>query len=287
MKRITINETVKQDLIEKFTNYINSAKLSDNRINFSANIFENTLPAEIKRPTVYINSEAYLKMMLYVRDTSTEIAWHGTVERDISRNLYYIKNVFLYPQKVSGATVDTDQDKYNEWREDLDDDTYNQLRFQGHSHVNFGVIPSGTDLAYYDDILQVLPKNDYYIFMILNKSGDITLLIYDLATNIIYETQDIDMKIITEDSNDLINDITETKKELCKYPYQTTTTHISPKKMFNLDDDEYNYLMLRDVPPTSKTEDVNDIIDDINRKFKNPKLSAGKNKKIKVKGVKK
>ena len=286
MKRIKIDQNTKDLLLAKFTQFLNTSKFSENRVNFPVDLNTLGLPENTKRPTVYIDAEAYLKILLYVRNTSTEIAWHGTVERSLEDNIYYIKNVFLYPQKIAAATVQTDQDKYQNWLTDLDDDTYNKLRFQGHSHVNFGVTPSGTDLSYYDSMLQVLPNSDYYTFMIINKSGNMTFLIYDLAANMIYETQDIDFKIISNGSNDLIKDIENEKEINCEKPYSLTTHHISGAKQFNYDDyDEFGYYG-GSTYPEKKSEDINDIIDDINVKFKNPKLSAGKNKKVKVKGVK-
>lgn len=284
MKRIKIDENTKTLLLNKFTQFLNTNKFSDTKVNFPIDLNTMSLPENISKPTVYINEEAYLKILLYVRDTTTEIAWHGTVERDLTNNLYYIKNVFLYPQKITAATVQTDQDKYQEWLTNLDDDTYNKLRFQGHSHVNFGISPSGTDLSYYDSMLQVLPNNDYYIFMIINKTGAMTLLIYDLATNLIYETEDIDFKIISDNTTDISEAIAIEKQNYCETP-----VYNSPK-VFNYNDlncgnTDYDYYG-GNCYPTKKYDDVNEIIDDINSKFKNPTLSAGKNKKIKIKGAK-
>ena len=241
MQPIKINDTIKQKLISEFTNYINTAKITQNSICFNTTIPEMLDKTQIKRPTIYISTLAYTKMMLYVRDTDTEIAWHGTVERNAEKNYFFIKDVFLYPQKLTSVTVQTDQDKYNNWLEQLDDDTYNTLRFQGHSHVSMGTAPSGTDLQYYNSMLQVLPKNDYYIFAILNKQGDHTFLIYDLATNIIYNTEDIDIKIISQQTKDLINDVNKDKLNYCEKPttYPTYPTYPNwANKSFLLDDDD-------------------------------------------------
>ena len=232
MKQIIIDEKTKNELMEKFKNYLNSTKFTESNVNFNAEMPKPTA----ERPTVFINPTAYLKMMLYVRDTSTEIAWHGVVEKNKEKNMYYIKDVFLYPQKLAAATVQTDQEKYNKWLEELDDDTYNALRFQGHSHVNFGVTPSGTDMNYYEDILNVLPKNDYYIFMILNKAGDMTLLIYDLEKNTIFETADIDVKIITPKTQNLVKEIKEQKEEFCETPtynYSYGSSNLTYKDFMN------------------------------------------------------
>lgn len=221
MRYINIDDITKTDLITKFTNYINTARFTKATIDFTARLDQN-LPKDIKKPTVYINDTAYLKMMLYVRDTDTEIAWHGTVIRNLEENYYYIEDVFLYPQKVTGTTVQTDQDKYNAWMENLEDNIYNNLRFQGHSHVNMGTTPSGTDLTYYNDILQVLPKTDFYIFAIMNKSGSLNMFVYDLAQNIIFDKEDLNIKIVTPDTSCLLEDINDEKEDYChKHTYVT------------------------------------------------------------------
>lgn len=284
MKRITLDDSIKEELLLKFKQHLNTLRLSDSQIQFRANIYDTLTPQT--KPTVYIDPEAYLKIMLYVRDTSTEIAWHGTVERYLETNTYYIKDVFLYPQKVTGATVQTDQAQYNQWLENLDDDTYNQLRFQGHSHVNFGTSPSGTDLQYYNDILQVLPRNDYYIFMIINKSGDLTLFIYDLATNLIYETNDIDIKITTRTSTDLLKEIKQAKQENCTN-YTSITQSDAYKAYNNIITDRSSTIdELYGYGEESTLTDK--IFEELDYKWKNPKLNAPKQKtkKVKTKGGK-
>lgn len=301
MKHIKINDTVKSTLIENFKKYLNNAKLTESNLNYTADIDNTVDKTKYPRAQLYISAIAYLKMMLYVRDTSTEIAWHGTVKRH-GKNIFQITDVMLYPQTVTGATVNTDQDKYNEWIQDLDDDTHCSMRFQGHSHVNFGVTPSGTDMSFYNDILQVLPNDDYYIFMIMNKSGNTTFLIYDLAENIIYENPDIDYSIINDTTPDTFNlkkgfteildEINNQKEEYCKAPVYNPPTYSqhynyggniyhkeltqnkpniivprTPHISFNDDDDDYT--------------GVNSLLDDIDKKFKNATLKSKKRSKSK------
>lgn len=277
-----MDETFKQDMIAKFTDYINKTKFTDNRISFTADIHTTIDTETIKRPTVYISTMAYLKMLLYVRDTDVEIAWHGTVERNQEQNWYHIKDVFLYPQIIRAATVDTDQEKYQNWLQNIeDDDVFNNIRFQGHSHVNMSTSPSGTDLNMYNNFLQVLPNNDYYIFMIMNKLGSITCFIYDLAKNLIYETADINIKVLAPKTHDLIKDITTEKDTYCEKPAPFTYGKITGY-------DWEKYYANRDLPNYEKTNDVNDLLDEIESKYRNPRVSIirGKNK-TKLKGVKK
>lgn len=277
MKKINMDDSFRQDLITKFTDYVNKTKFTSNIINFSATIDNEVKLRDNETPTVYISASAYLKMMLYVRDTDIEIAWHGVVERNKEQNWYHIKDVFLYPQIIRATTVDTDQEKYQEWLQSIEDDeVFNNIRFQGHSHVNMSTYPSGTDTNMYDNFLQVLPKNDYYIFMIMNKRGEITCLIYDLAKNAIYETADINIRILAPKTQDLIGDIAKEKEKYCEKPvygsYGTTRSKYS-----YLDDIE-EYYSTRDLPKQRK--DVNDIIESIDNKYKNTKLALKK----KIKG---
>lgn len=219
MNEIYLNEETKQAILNKI-----KAKLDAQHTNGDISIYENldTIPEGTARPRLYITPVAYCKIMMYIRDTSTEIAWHGTVSRNAEDNSYCIKDVFLYPQELSAATVVSDDEKYPTWLETLDDETYNTMRFQGHSHVNFSANPSVTDLDFYRTILGMLPENDYYIFMIMNKSGDMTLIIYDLQQNKVYNKADIDL-IIGEDGAQVgINHIITNQKELyCKTPAYT------------------------------------------------------------------
>lgn len=267
MKPIKLSETIKEKLIAEFTKSINNMKLSNDTLQFTAKI-NSALPKNITKPSVYFTAEAYLKMMLYVRDTSTEIAWHGTVEHDKENNTFCITDVFLYPQKLTAATVETDQAKYNNWIINLDDDTHNTLRFQGHSHVNFAANPSGTDLSFYNDILQVLQDDEYYIFMILNKSGDFSLFIYDLSTNIIYEKEDIDIYILTENTTDLLNDIKISKTENCEVPRISSTS---------FDYSKYSTSHLRNTTDYDDlSSDTDSIFETIDKRWRNATLKTNK-----------
>ena len=267
MKAIKISETDKIDLIEQFKDYLDKARTTDGQITFRKNLVHTADKQD--RANIYISATAYLKMMLYVRDTSTEIAWHGTVTRYTDKNTYLIKDVFLYPQTLSGATVTTDQKEYNDWIEKLDDDTLNIMRFQGHSHVNFSTSPSGTDLNFYNDILQTLQKDDYYIFMILNKVGEMTFLIYDLEKNLIYENADIDVFIIENKNNtDLIGTIKESKTKYCKTHTYTHTDY----KPYDYFDRYYDSFLGKDKLDTFP------LSEPINSKYKNKTIKKGKTK---------
>lgn len=269
MKPIVLSEELKAQALINFKKQLDSARLQDSQINFTLNLSEvNVTPTQ--KPTLIFSERAYLKILLYVRDTSTEIAWHGTVRKDAKTSAYYIDDVFLYPQTVTGATVQTDQAQYNKWCENLDDDTYNSLRFQGHSHVNFAPTPSATDLTYYNDMLQILPKNEFYIFMIINKSGVATFLIYDLAINTIFETKDINIKV----AEGIHQQIEDEKKECCKTVSYSAGLYPSFER--------YNISSTQDYPKSYTN--VDKIFEEMDQKYKNVTLTASTKKK---KGAKK
>ena len=125
---------------------------------------------------------------------SSEIAWHGTVQK-IADDKYMVLDILVYPQKVTAMTVESDEAHYATWLNELPDDVFNSIRLQGHSHVNMGVTPSGTD----DDFYETLDEHvkDFYIYVIMNKRNEIYTEIHDVANNLVYETTDINVTYLT------------------------------------------------------------------------------------------
>lgn len=178
-----------------------------------------TLPQPTTKQYLYITATAYLQMLQLVLKSSKEIAWHSTVVRN-SENSYTITKCLLYPQTVTGATVSTDQTKYNEWLQNLDDDTFNSLKCQAHSHVNMGVTPSAVDTAFYEDLVASLPDQSYYIFLVMNKSQDIYPLIYDKVSNMLYTKEDVEIIVLDDDNEHLLSDIdTAIAENVSEYKY--------------------------------------------------------------------
>lgn len=134
-------------------------------------------------PQIIFSRKAYLKMEKIIDMVSKECAWHGCVTRE--GNTYRIEDIEIYPQTVTGATVEADEVKYPLWVIQHTDEQINSMRFQGHSHVNMGVSPSGTDLKFYDDLTKQV--KDFYIFIIQNKKGEYNLRLVDKENNLLYE----------------------------------------------------------------------------------------------------
>lgn len=167
---------------------------------------------------LYFTPMAWIKMTALVSEFSTEVQWHGLVRR-LSECEFEIYDILVPPHTVTAATVTSDQEKYSNWINGLDDETFNALRFHGHSHVNMPVSPSVTDTDYRKDVITQLPKPDenndtFYIFLIINKSHDWSAEIYDLTYNALYSTtaKEIDMMVMLDDGDTVDNFVLEAKK---------------------------------------------------------------------------
>lgn len=137
----------------------------------------------------FIN-DAYSKMMALVDHFDTEVGWCGTVER-VSSNKFRITDIVVYPQEVTGGTVNTDQGEYAMWYCSLSDEVFENLHFQGHSHVNMPPTPSGTDEADQRSTIESAGTAPFKIFMIVNKRRNYNIRLYDLENDVMYTTADI------------------------------------------------------------------------------------------------
>lgn len=216
MQPIKLSEKFVQEAAREFV-----AKLSGLDVSANTSVtFSHKLAKKAEgtaRPTIHFTEEAYSKMQALVRHFSSEIAWHGTVERD--GLTFTVTDIFVYPQTVTDVTVETDQTKYEVWLNSLDDDTFNHLRLQGHSHVSMACDPSGTDLSNQKRLIDTLRKDNYEVFIIWNKRNEWTARIYDLAANVMYDENDIDVTYEPTKTDEFIE---EAEKQLSK-PVVTTT----------------------------------------------------------------
>lgn len=144
---------------------------------------------------VVLEPTAFSKICLLMYNTDKEIGWHGLITRDeADPNLFHVEDVILYPQTVTSVTVQTDDAKYSNWVVELPNEQFDKLRFHGHSHVNMGVTPSGTDLTYYSSLIRQF-KDGFYVFMIINKKMEIFCQVYDFDNNSMYETDEVEVVI--------------------------------------------------------------------------------------------
>lgn len=209
-KPICVSESFIQQAVEEFRTKLRLMRASDGTITYSRKL---EYPKDDSRfVRVRFMPEAYFKMKAIVQGFTTEVAWHGTVER-VSENSFIITDIMVYPQTVTGTTVNTDQERYQDWLMDLDDDTINTLRFQGHSHVHMNVTPSVDDLEHQSKIISNFgtKKDHFYIFMIVNKRDDFNVKVYDMASNTLFEGDSVEVSIVGVDE-DMASFVTECKK---------------------------------------------------------------------------
>lgn len=207
-----VKEQVKTKLIEKYNSTIfMNTDVVDVRVDIKEILEEYIASKNLTEPTVYITTEAYLKMRKLVDDVATEIGWYGTVTKCPGLdNVFIIEDILVYPQTVTGATCEQDDDKMFEFEMSLTTDQVNHKRFQGHSHVNMGVTPSGVDEQFYQDLLTQV--TDYFIITVTNKNKAYTTRFYDIANNILYS--DVPIRILLDDGTELDAWFTKAKEQL-------------------------------------------------------------------------
>lgn len=232
MKKTLINlneqrDKIKDLLLEQLesTTFYDISKI-DLKLDASK-ILEEAMP-DVEDPTIYITPTAYIKMRTLVEETDVEIAWHGVVHKQ--GRIFIITDILVYPQKITSVTVESDDDLYPDWCMSLEDDVLNNMRFQGHSHVNMGVTPSGVDEDYYTRLLTQV--HDYYIIMVTNKHEAMTLRLYDVENNILYS--DLDLNIYLPDVHKDSLSWYEDNKEMLKKP-STTQGSIFKEKILDGD----------------------------------------------------
>lgn len=202
MKYIDIPTTNFEAIEKEFSEYLRTLKTNAGRITFTKDFdaIKKVDTTKIVKPNIYFSATALIKMIILVQSCPEEIAWQAPVKRiayqptaeNPNPGFYYvIGDPLVYPQEVSGTSVVIQETEYAQWSMKLSDEVYNSLRFQGHSHVNMGVHPSAVDDNTYNSFLSQLKKDDYYIFLIMNKRFEMEFLVYDYSQNIIFETADV------------------------------------------------------------------------------------------------
>lgn len=229
-KYIKLTDEVKTSIIAEFARTIGLIKMSDGKV-----VFSKTLNDIGEKATLYYTEEAWMKSKLLIAMSDKEIAWHSLAKRgeDPEKHEYIIYDVLVYPQEVTGTTVTTDQVRYQTWLYEQPDEVFNNIRAQCHSHVNMGVSPSGVDTSLYERILNQLSDEDFYIFTIGNKKGDMTVIIYDMGKNILFETKDVTTDVIEDGSGifDFFKTVSEAvvTKPAQKYTYTSYGGYVAGK----------------------------------------------------------
>ena len=143
--------------------------------------------------------------------------------------------------------------------DNADDERFENIHMQGHSHVNMAPNPSSVDLNHQEEILNMLGDDDFYIFMIWNKSLSNNIKIYDLKKNVLFEDKDITFQ---HEEGELDEFIKQAKEMVKTKTYQYNSGYQKPAGT------PYNPL------PAVKTDDKKDDKKDAGKKEK-PRTRIG------------
>lgn len=211
-KMIRMTPEYYEECRKDFEKALKNAKFSDGKVSFTK-----TFTAKKERATLFFTVEAWMKMLMLVQEFSKEVAWHGVAYRldTEGKNEYLISDILVYPQEVTGSTVEMDTAQYAVWlQENEEDERFYNIHMQGHSHVNMAPNPSSVDLNHQEEILAQLGDDDFYIFIIINKSCKRNIKIYDLQKNILFEDSDVDTEFYGSDTG--LCDFINTAKDMVK-----------------------------------------------------------------------
>lgn len=235
MHKTLITNKIKKTEFEKFI--LEAVKKFDftHTTTFSISIDKFAEDAAKDAPDIEIRMTllAYIKMSKLVATSDKEIAWHGHVTKE--NNILTINDIYVYPQVTTSATVDAHEEQYGGWMISTFKEKLNSIRMQGHSHVNMGVTPSYTDLTYYKDLLSQI--DDYYIFLIINKKGEVHTRVYDKINNVLYTN--VPLNLVQDGEIVDLNGWTKSSLDMIRpKQYVPATAPIVPKQTVTFVKDE-------------------------------------------------
>lgn len=205
-----LKEECRTTFMAEFEKALSTNKFSDGKLSFTK-----SFGTVNRKAHIYFTEIAWMKTTALLREFSKEVAWHATAYRiPGDKDEYLIKDVLVYPQTVTAATVDMDVEEYAKWIQEgimADDERFDHIRCQMHSHVNMSVFASGTDSQHQEEILEQLGDDDFYIFMIWNKSLNVYMRVFDMQKNLLFETADCEWAVL-DDTIGLSKFISDAKK---------------------------------------------------------------------------
>lgn len=193
---IRLTKDQKISLLQAIVEKLNSARMTESGLQINQKF---KLDGEHKCSVVY-TPKAWFKTIMLIDQNSLEVGWYGVCRRDDeNKNEFYVEDIMVYPQKVTGATINPDPVEFVNWENGLDDDVFNNMRIHVHSHVNMAVTPSSVDQKFRDDRLSQLKDDDFMIFQIMNEQGNINSAVYDFQEGIYYENSDVTTLVECDD----------------------------------------------------------------------------------------
>lgn len=235
MKPIYLTPEDKEEMLQEFRAQLNKTHLFDGAFSFTRKFYFDPKTAGPKARVLY-TPMAYVKMLKLIQEFASEIAWHGLVKRGETEGDFIVYDIITHEQTVTGSTVTTEDEQYARFLEGLTDEQADNMFLQAHSHVNYGVTPSGTDIAHQTKIVQHMStrKNKgFQIFQIWNKSLKCSSFVYDFANNIYYEDKDVIVDILFDPQEDYLatNFVNDAKKLVVT---KTTAAKTTAQNITNL-----------------------------------------------------
>lgn len=126
-------------------------------------------------PTLYISIEAMARVQAIVALSKNEVGWMGLInveQEEDGRSKLVLDSPYVPSQEVNGVTCDLDpsgKGSFAEWAMSLGVDAA-RVKWWGHSHVDMGVSPSGTDMETFKEHVENDPDNPF-VMTIHNKQG--------------------------------------------------------------------------------------------------------------------
>lgn len=248
-------EEAKSRIFAEFVEQFRKAASGTGKIKFEKEITSVDKKAELR-----FSELAWIKMNTLVQNYGTEIGWHGLCERIEGEDAYLVSDIMVYPQAVTGVTVTPDQIEYQNWLIGHPDEVFNRIRFQGHSHVNMDVTPSAVDTAFYDEIVSQLGPEDFYVFLVINKSGKKHVRIYDRLKNLYFGPNDVAVTIRNDGLGveDLLKDAAEKVTDRKPVTPANTTAGVVTATGLSSAGTSARQQTLSTVKPFGKSQSVND-----------------------------
>lgn len=220
MRPFKVTPQLHDELMAKISQRLKDASLTSNIFTFSEPLSDTKGKDKV---FVTFSMKAYIKMRDLVDRYASEVGWFGFIDK-ISNLEYHITDICVYPQLVTGATV---KETNEPWDDDMPIDQIKRRHFHGHSHVNMQPHPSATDMKHRDDQLALVKSDSFYFFLITNKSCAWTAVLYDLAGNMVYGTDDILLDVDLGDG-EMLSDFVDSAKKMIK-----TSTPAALKQMMD------------------------------------------------------
>lgn len=210
---IKLTPEIIEEAVASFRHSVEHMRVSSGKISYTRNLVSDPRKAEL-----VFSEKAWYKMCALVSEFPSEIGWHGTARRG-DGDSYLVDDIIIYPQNVTGSTVTPDQVAYQNWLMEQPDEIFENIRFQGHSHVNMAVSPSTVDTAFYEEILSQLDDSMFYIFLVINKRGERHVRIYDMAKNLYFGPEEVSVRVCN-DHLGIEDVIGEAKSKVVQVTYQ-------------------------------------------------------------------